>query len=204
MYSQNNEDDFLLNFFKEKNDGVVLEIGAYDSQALSNSKALIEKGWSAYLVDASPFCVSKLFEIYRENNKVNIIQTIVTKEEQNDLISFWEVPFSAVSSTIKDHTKKYYPNNQDFENKSKEIFLTSLSINKLLKFVLDRDKKIDFLSIDVEGYSADLALSIDLDINLPQCICIEHDSKHEKIKEHFRNFGYKQQLFNGENLIITK
>lgn len=204
MYSQNNEDDFLLEFFKEKTDGLLMEIGAYDSKALSNSKALIEKGWSAYLVDASPFCASKFFEVYKENKKINIIQSIITKEQQEGLISFWEAPFSAVSSTIKGHTKKYHPSEEEFENKTKEIFLTSVSINNLLKFIFEREGKLDFLSIDVEGYSAELALAMDLNILLPSCICIEHDSQQERLLEHFSKFGYKKEVFNGENLIITR
>ena len=202
MYSQNNEDDFILEYFKNKNNGVLIDIGAYDSKTFSNSKGLIERGWKAYLIDASPFCTTKLFEVYKDNVNVYIIQSIITKQKESGLISFCEAPFSAVSSIDKDHTKKYFESEERFKKESKEIFLTSLSINELLEFVKNREECIDFISVDIEGYSAELAMSIDKEIVKPDCICIEHDNKKNDILNYFKE--YKENLCNGENLIITK
>ena len=199
MYSQNNEDDFLLEFFSDKK-GVVLEIGAYDSKTFSNSKALIEKEWIAYLVDASPFCMTKLFEEYKSNNNVHIIQSLIDNHKTG-LIAFHECPYSAVSSIDKDRLKIFQPN-IDTENNYKEIFMTTITFSTLLSFVLYREETIDFLSIDIEGGSADLALSLDLNLIKPKCICIEHDSKQDQIKEYFKSY-YDVVKTNGENIILT-
>jgi hypothetical protein len=202
MYSQNNEDDFLLEYFKDKDKGVLLEIGAYDSKTFSNSKALIEKGWTAYLVDASPFCVSKLFEDYKDNSNVHIIQSIITKGKESGLVGFWEAPFSAISSINKSHTRKFHSSDEEFDNNTKEIFLQRLSIGELLEFVKGREGVIDFLSIDIEGFSAELAMGVDLNIIDPSCICIEHDYQKQNLLNYFSN--YNERLYNGENLIITR
>jgi hypothetical protein len=203
MYSQNNEDRIFLEYFKDKPEGTLLEIGAYDTTTFSNSRALIEKNWNAYLVDASPFCITKLFESYKQNKKVNLIQSLIMTEKSESLHCFYDCPFSAVSSISKEHTKKYYKNDPDIENKIKEIYLKSLTLNELLSFVLQQQNGLDFLSIDVEGFSADLALSMDLDIVKPDCICIEHDSKQNILINKFGAF-YNVVHKNGENIIFTK
>jgi methylglyoxal synthase len=45
-------------------------------------------------------------------------------------------------------------------------------------------------------------MSIDKEIVKPDCICIEHDNKKNNILNYFKE--YKENLCNGENLIITK
>jgi FkbM family methyltransferase len=203
MYSQNNEDKILLEYYKDKTDGVLIEIGAFESKKFSNSRALIEKGWTAYLIDASPFCISKLFEEYKENSKIHIIQSIVTKTKESGLISFWDSPFSAFSSTNKDNLKRCHKSAEEFDKKTREIFLSSISINEILEFVKKREGTVDFLSIDVEGFSAELSLEVDLNIVKPSCMCIEHDKSYEKIIRKFWN-DYEKKLINLENLIIVK
>lgn len=202
MYSQNHEDNLFLEYFKDKNDGILLEIGAFDSTVFSNSKALIEKGWSAYLVDASPFCMTKLFEAYKQNDKVRLIQSLITTKPKQSLIPFYEAPFSAVSSTNKEHTKKYFDDKEQFENDHKEILVSSIDLNSLLSQLYLITNGIDFLSIDVEGFSAELAMCLDLNMFKPLCICIEHDFQEKKIFEKFAQF-YNFALHNGENIVFT-
>jgi hypothetical protein len=46
-YSQYGQDTFVYeNFFKNKNDGFFVDIGAYDGVSLSNTLSLEELGWS--------------------------------------------------------------------------------------------------------------------------------------------------------------
>lgn len=205
MYSQKNEDDHILERFKEKTDGIVIEIGAFKHDFISNSKALIEKGWKAYLIDASPFCITNLFEAYKDNSNVYIIQAVVLSKESNDLISFYDYPFSASSSINKNHTKKYFGHisEEEFEKNSKEIFMKSIGINSLIEFIMNREKNIDFLSIDVEGNSAELAVSLDLNLVKPECICIEHDGKKNEILNHYSAY-YDLKIENVENIVLFK
>ncbi len=51
MYSQNDEEAFLVKLFAGKT-GRLLDIGAYDGIEMSNTRRLIELGWSAVLVEA--------------------------------------------------------------------------------------------------------------------------------------------------------
>jgi len=204
MYSQNGEDNYFIEQFSNLENGVVVEIGAFKSEDISNSRALIEKGWRAYLIDASPFCITNLFEAYKTNDNVTIIQSIVDNDKKG-LTSFYEYPFSAVSSINVDNTKKYYAHlsEEEFKNNSKELFIQTIDLKTLIQFILDRESRIDFLSIDIEGNSANLSMSLDLNQVQPTCICIEHDSQERQIEEYFKNH-YNLVNRNGENVILVK
>ena len=203
MYSQNGEDDFLLKKYNDKT-GVVVEIGAFKSDTISNSRALIEKGWTAYLIDASPFCITNLFEAYKQNDNVHIIQSIIDNDKKG-LTSFYEYPFSAVSSINKEGMGKYFKHisAEEFKNNSKELFIQTIDLKTLVQFILDREKHIDFLSIDIEGNSATLSMSLDFDQVKPDCICIEHDDKQYLIEQYYKQY-YDIVQINAENVLLNK
>jgi len=52
MYSQNDEEEFLVKLFAGKPPGRFLDIGAYDGITMSNTRRLLELGWSGVLVEA--------------------------------------------------------------------------------------------------------------------------------------------------------
>jgi len=71
MYSQNNEEQVILSYFGNKI-GNLLDIGANDGLTLSNSRKLIELGWSAELIEPAEIPYNKLIELYKENKKVKL------------------------------------------------------------------------------------------------------------------------------------
>ena len=63
-YSQNNEEEVILNYFDGKI-GTFLDVGANDGVTLSNTRALAERGWRGVLIEPSP----KAFALLKENYK---------------------------------------------------------------------------------------------------------------------------------------
>jgi len=61
MYSQNNEEDVILNYFGSFV-GTFLDCGANDGVTLSNTRALAERGWCGVLVEPSPKAYARLKE----------------------------------------------------------------------------------------------------------------------------------------------
>lgn len=57
--------------------GRLLEIGAFDAFAMSNSRALIELGWSAVLFEPSPGPLRALVKEYGNNPKVEVVAAAV-------------------------------------------------------------------------------------------------------------------------------
>src|ERR1043165_6951227 len=62
-YSQNNEEQIIGSYFGSFV-GHLLSLGENDGETLSNSRALIKKGWTADLVEPSPIAFLKHVNLY--------------------------------------------------------------------------------------------------------------------------------------------
>ena len=72
MYSQNNEQQIVLSYFSlARHTPTLLDIGANDGITFSNSFALIELGWNAFLLEPSPKAFAKLQKLHE--NKANVV-----------------------------------------------------------------------------------------------------------------------------------
>jgi len=70
-YSQNNEEDIILKYFGDFK-GHLLDIGANDGVTLSNSRKLMETGWTGDFVEPSDKPFVKLSTLYPNCHKVAI------------------------------------------------------------------------------------------------------------------------------------
>jgi len=52
MYSQNDEEEFLVKLFADRPPGRFLDVGAYDGIDMSNTRRLLELGWHGVMVEA--------------------------------------------------------------------------------------------------------------------------------------------------------
>ena len=82
-YSQHGEDRYIFTLLNNglKLSPLVYELGACNGVNLSNSRALIERGWNAVLVEASPYYTDKLIELYDDNDNVLTIPKAIGAEK---------------------------------------------------------------------------------------------------------------------------
>lgn len=148
-YSQNNEQEFILNYLGESV-GNFLDIGSNDGVTLSNTHALALLGWYGTCVDASPTAFKRLCDNYVHNDKIQMILSAigdyngtVTLHESGELLGVGDV--ALVSSTRQDETERWT---------SLDIPFTDVVVPcATFKTLLERLKHdhFDFLSIDIEG-----------------------------------------------------
>lgn len=76
-YSQNGDDGIIGQIFSVIRDGPGLccEFGAWDGIHLSNTRALIQRGWRGVMIEADPGKFSELQENYAEVPRVTCIQS---------------------------------------------------------------------------------------------------------------------------------
>ena len=67
QYSKNKEDQYLKKIFKDINDGIYLDIGAYHPYRFSNTCLLYKKGWSGINIDINKESID-LFNMARPND----------------------------------------------------------------------------------------------------------------------------------------
>lgn len=195
MYSQNNEEKFIIDYFKNQPIGRFMDIGAYDVFKFSNVRALFEKGWKGILVEPSPDNFKDINEHYKADNDVMVVNIAVG--EENGTIDFYSCQ-DAVSTSDEQHKNKWEAAGVKY-NKIK-VFQLSVS-NFMASYFVD----IDFLTIDTEATNINIFRAIpEYVFNRIKMICIEHDGYRDEIESTLAKYGFSSRCFNGENIILAK
>jgi len=197
-YSQNNEQDIILNYFKG-NTGCFLDIGANDGITLSNTYGLTLDGWQGTLVEASPSAYAKLKETHRGTRYLQFIHAAatdyngeITLHESGEHLGVGDT--ALLSSTYKGETYRW----------KKETFteVTVPAINFETLLGLSQIKKFDFISMDCEGCEICLLEQMDLKALGCKLVCVEYNGKDQHLYDAIvLPQGYKLLHKNGENLI---
>jgi FkbM family methyltransferase len=200
MYTQNKEEQFILDYFKESK-GVVLDIGANDGKTFSNSLRLIELGWKAFLVEPSNKAFSKLTNLHAGNQGVECVKVAIGKSNMKAILeeSGWHLHHKsdiALLSTLVPEEKKKW-DKVAFEQQECEV-MDYKTFTELVGY-----EAFDFISIDAEGLDWEILSQINL--AHVKMVCVETNGiETEKYKSYCTKFGMKEIYRSGENLIMAK
>lgn len=208
MYSQNNEEEIILKVF-DGQVGSFLDIGAYDGVSLSNTRALAERGWSGTLIEGSSFSFQKLFSLYGGNSKFMLINAMLDPlgESAGKIVKMWEAPNCSVTTISPQNFEKWQNDvvmHSDGGVTFSKIFVAPTPFSAILDFFRGQNLKFDFVSIDIEGGSADVAMLYDPDEFGTSLLCIEHDERDGEIVDRYAKFGFVPLLKNDENIILSR
>jgi len=152
--SQNGEDLIVAAQFPPDFKGTLLEIGAWEPINLSNSRLLIEAGWSAVLCEFSPIPVSKLIREYAHIfERVQVIAAAITAEPGH--VAEFRITDDALSGNDAKHLKLWEKDGGFYGN----LWVPTLTVRKLLDQFFG-DRQIDFASIDIEGNSTEVTIAL--------------------------------------------
>lgn len=170
-YSQYGEEIVLLDYFKDKKDGFLVEIGAADGSRFSNSRRLFEIGWSGLLVEPNENSVNKIKKLHKD--KENIIIEMVGCGDVTEIKTF-NIDHNDVYQQISTFSKRQV-------EKCKKMYNCEFSEQKSLVmktqelFTKHDIEKIDFLSIDTESYDCKVINGIDFSKTEIDLICVEQE-----------------------------
>ncbi len=168
-YSQAGEDKFVLNYFRNKNDGFYVDIGAYHPELISNTALLYKSGWHGLNIDPIKEKI-ELFEKVRKRD-INICAAVGEKGTKKFYKSKIKVDANdACSSFNEEYIKEY---NVPYE----EIKLDITPLKEILDKHLPKEQKIDFMDIDTETWDLEVLKTNDWSKYRPQLIMIETDYK---------------------------
>ena len=196
MYSQNQEELYILNHFKGKQ-GTFLDLGAYDGKELSNTRALIELGWAGCCIEPHPTICEELEKNCLGFDKVFCFEVAIGKENGIFQLNANTTYYSTLIDSEMDRWK-----NTDFEFKPIDVEVLDF---KTFQAVSPYDK-YDFISIDCEGIDYDVLTQIDLDKVQCSMVCVETNGKEtDKYIDYISTFaGFKVVHVNAENLIMAR
>jgi FkbM family methyltransferase len=171
-YSQVGQDEYMhKNIFPNKNDGVIIDIGANDGVTLSNSLIFEQLGWQCICIEPLPRAFAEL----RKNRSCICIQGCVSDKEGID--QFLEIRGGC--EMLSGLTSKYDP--RHVSRISYEIAQNRASYEVInvrcykLNFILNAYgiTHVDIISLDTEGGELDILKSIDFDRFSIDVICVE-------------------------------
>lgn len=195
MYSQNNEQDFILNYFQNATPGKFMDIGGFHPTLLSNTRCLVERDWAGVYVEPSPLCMAKFRTEYEDNPKIQLVEKAIAL--QTGTMQFFESGGDAVSTFDLKHKDKWSSRVQ-----FKPIEVQTMTMGDLMD---EYGHDVTCLSLDVE------AMNYMLFLEIPpwfwdQChfAVIEHDNFYREMTRILSGFGFSLLGQNAENIIMGK
>ena len=196
--SQYGEHEFILEHFAGRV-GRFLDVGAYDGWNLSNTRQLMELGWSGVCIEPSPFVFPHLAKNLLQFPLVSGVEAAIipdTDGHSNGKIKFWAVE-DALSTTDPRHKAIIERHNPAIQYKE-----TTVKALKWLQFLTQYPEPYDFINIDVEGMNWEVLR----DGPLAEMVCVEMDpaDQIDRMKEHFNIFGLTNMREIGGNLLAWR
>jgi len=194
FYSFSGVDIPINNIFRNKNNGLYLDVGCQHPINNNNTFLLYNKGWNGVNIDLDQDNID-LFNISRPNDE-NICAAVSSSSKEANLYFYHK---KSPINTIEDKVLKFHEAKIE---KIKKIKTTTL--NKVLSSSKFKNKKFDLMSVDVEGHELDVFLGFDFEEYSPNIIIVEFlDLTLSKIEIKNQNIN---NIFNSElyKFLISK
>lgn len=174
-FAQEGEDIILANLFEGKKDGFFIDIGAYHPLRYSNTAMLYNLGWRGINIDPSPG-VKELFDECRPED-LSIEVAVGEASGKANLFIFGEGAFN----TMNPNRAGYLNTETRFKSQEEK----TVEIKRLDEILTEhyRDKPIDFMSIDVEGYEMAVVKSNDWQKFRPRILLVENLTSEKNNKD---------------------
>lgn len=194
MYSQNNEEQYILDALSHLKTGTFVEIGSFDPFTFSNTRCLVELGWGGVYVEPSTPCFNKFVKEYENNDKIILVNKAIA--QTTGQMKFYECE-DAISTTDDAHKLRC---EHSYGTKFVERLVDTITGKELFDTYCD---VVDFLSIDTESTNIEVLNSIPKEyIQKCRVVCIEHDHQLAFLRNYFSEIGFVEILYTGENLIF--
>ncbi len=202
-YSMYGEDIIIDKFFKKKQNGFYIDIGCYHPIDGNNTYLLYKKGWNGINIDINQLSVD-LFKIARKDD-LNINTAISNTSKKVKL--YYRKKINMLNTIDRKFAKL------NFKKGFKTKTINSNSINSILEKTKYKNKKIDFLNLDIEGNELKALLSLNFKKYKPRLICIEIHNlkstkdtidyyKHNPVYKFLKKKGYRLFWNNGFSFIF--
>ena len=180
------EDLEIIKILKNIQNGFYVDAGGYHPLDRNNTYLLYKKNWRGINIDLSEFSID-LFNFARPED----ININVAVENKDDKVTFFYQKKLSQLTTIKKNIA-----NQRMQGEIKEKEIKSEKLTTIINNTKYKNRKIDFLNIDLEGADFEALKSLDFDIYRPKLVCVEiYDENIESsnINIFLKNLNYTRQ-----------
>jgi FkbM family methyltransferase len=202
-YSQDGEDMILRRMFEGKSDGFYVDVGAHHPCRFSNTYHFHRRGWRGINIDANPEAISQ-FRRHRPadvNLCVGIADTpgtLMFHRFNEPALDTFDPALAAERSTLPDYRLV------------DRLEIEVQRLEDVLGKHLPKGRKIDFLSVDVEGFDLQVLKSNDWIRFRPRVLLVEaraaqfEDLAVEPSCTFARSVGYRPVAKTVNTVIFTE
>ena len=187
FYGQHREDAYIETLFPQLNNGICIEVGAYDGISLSNSLHFEEKGWRSLCIEPIPLSFEKCKKIRKECYQCCIAENDM--EDKEFSIFHLNDNLCAISSLEPD--ERLIESHQHLITQVSKCMVKVRSLNSLLE-ELNFPKEIDFISIDTENTELSVLKGINFSVYNIKLLVIENNYDEPFCEDYLKQFGYKK------------
>jgi len=191
FYSQHKQDEYVFNnFFKDKKNGVFIDIGATNGVGINNT-FFFEKNfdWTGICIEPQEYYFKDLIK----NRKAHCINGCIADFDGEGLFLEIDGYPKALSGLIdkydKRHLERIEYEIQSFGGSKKEISVNCYTLNKLLE--INNFKKVDLCSLDIEGGELDVLKTIDFEKFIFDVLIVENNYKDSSIKKFLKEKSFQ-------------
>lgn len=217
-YAQSGEDLIADSELGRGSSGVYVDVGAYHPKLFSNTYLFYKKGWKGICIDPSP-SVSDLFrrvrprDIFLNVGVGGVNKVMDSRLRENDRVKsgietkleYFMFEDGAANTFSVDEAKQ----NQGVGRKLVETRKVEIvPLKKILDKHIDKNKKIDLLSVDAEGMDEEVLRSNDWEKYRPKMVICEDLSfdyknwKKSGVVSFLEGQGYKLKAMTPYSLIF--
>ncbi len=173
----------ILPYLKDIKDGFFVEAGALDGLFMSNTKILEDLGWKGILIEPSP----KAYKKCKKNRKCIVHNCALVSRDYKEKWIAGDFFFDG-----KDGMGAWSGIHRNAYGIKAAVNVQAVQLDAILKHY--KITKIDFLSLDVEGYEPEALGGIDFNTTDITYILIEintNDYSLQSMDSYLGQFGYK-------------
>lgn len=204
-YSQNGEDVVVSLLFEDLKiqKGFYVDVGAHHPQRYSNTNLLFLKGWSGINIDPNPETI-KLFNSAR---KLDINLNVGVAENKSQLM-YYNFSDPAVNTFSAEAANKY--EGKSWISLVSKIEVVVEPLRDLLDKHLPKNKTVDLLNVDAEGFDMEVLRSNDWEKFQPKVVIIEdhafniNKAEESEIYSFLRQRKYRLHVYLGFSLMFVR
>lgn len=183
LYSRDKEELIIRDFFQDRQGGVFLDVGAWHPIQASNTYYLEHHlGWTGIAIDA----LKEMAPRWKRNRPRSRFLNYIVTDQAGALKPFFRVEFTDISAVTR---PRLGPGGKPVA--STAVMVPTITLTRALD---DQGvKKIDLLSMDIEGSEMPALAGFDIDRFHPELACVESKPKNrEALLAYFKRHGYRR------------
>lgn len=185
LYSQNNEELIVRDFFRDRKGGFFVDIGAA-WPAKDSTTFYLERhlNWAGIAVDA----LSTYESAWKRRRPHSKFLNYAVTGSSREMVTFYRHAVTSLSSLSKEQSSRW-----GGEDKLKPLQVQTITLDDLLDE--NNVTKINFLSMDIEGGEPEALKKFDIKRFRPDFVCIEKGplkGARSSLLTYFDNHGYER------------